>query len=375
LSPATQQLLAAYDGTSALTPQLHDALVAEFTGLLETWLPVRDLLESGGNDPSFVAEMDNDGYGHLRFGSGQLGRMPDAGMAFQAAYRTGNGTSGNVGAETITYLVLREEKLSGPVVLPRNPLAASGGVDPEPISEVKWFAPYAFRNVLERAITGNDYAVLAADNYRRLEERPAPSAGLCEAPFVKLQGAKATLRWTGSWYEALVAVDPLGSETARPELLQEIEAYLEPYRRMGQDLTVEGAAYVPLDLALAVCVLPDYLRGQVEAALLDVFSNTVLPDGSKGFFHPDNLTFGEGVYVSRIVAAAQAVTGVASVSVERLERYQVAARPPSAGLAFDSDEVPPLGVLTLGPFEIAQLDNDPSFPENGRLELALRGGR
>jgi hypothetical protein len=25
--------------------------------------------------------------------------------------------------------------------------------------------------------------------------------------------------------------------------------------------------------------------------------------------------------------------------------------------------------------EIAELDNDPSFPENGRLELIVRGGR
>ena len=351
----------------ALTGTLADGPAT----VVETWLPVRDLLESGSNDTSFVAEMDDDGYAHLRFGNGQLGKMPDAGAAFSAAYRTGNGTSGNIGTETITYLVVKE-KLSGPVMLPRYPLAASGGVDPEPVAEVKLLAPYAFRNTLERAITASDYATLAADNTRRLEERSAPPAGGCEPLFVKLQGAEATLRWTGSWYEALVALDPLGSETTSPTLREEVAAYLEPYRRMGQDLAVEGAEYVPLDLALSVCVPPDYLRGQVEHALLDVFSNSVLPDGTKGFFHPDNLTFGEGIDVSRIVAAAQAVPGVASVSVKRLERYQAEARPP---LASTPSTVPPLGVLTLGPFEIAQLDNDPSFPENGRLELTLRGGR
>ena len=32
------------------------------------------------------------------------------------------------------------------------------------------------------------------------------------------------------------------------------------------------------------------------------------------------------------------------------------------------------GFLPLGPFEIARLDNDPSFPENGVLKLDLRGG-
>ena len=36
--------------------------------------------------------------------------------------------------------------------------------------------------------------------------------------------------------------------------------------------------------------------------------------------------------------------------------------------------VPASGVLPMASMEIAQLDNDPSFPENGKLELILRGG-
>ena len=83
---------------------------------------------------------------------------------------------------------------------------------------------------------------------------------------------------------------------------------------------VTGVRYVPLDVELVVCVRPHYLRGHVEAALLDVFSNGALPNGKRGFFHPDNLTFGEGVYPSKLVAAAQAVPSVQSVTVTKLER-------------------------------------------------------
>jgi predicted phage baseplate assembly protein len=229
---------------------------------------------------------------------------------------------------------------------------------------VKLFAPHAFQDVLERAITADDYAALAADNSRRQEERPARA--VCSSPFVPLQGAKATLRWTGGWYEALVAIDPMNSEQPSSELLSEVRTYLEPYRRMGHDLTVANANYVPLYLALSVCILPDYLRAQVEESLLQVLGNGVQPNGELGFFNPNNLTFGEGIYVSKIVAAAQAVTGVASVAVTRFSRYQV-------GIA--AGPTPPLGVLPMGPFEIAQLDNDPSYPEHGRLEINLRGGR
>jgi hypothetical protein len=364
LSSATRKLLAKWKGASPVPANLVTALSADLSGLLEFWLPVTDLLESGANDFSFVAEMDNDGDGHLRFGDGRLGYQPDAGMAFQANYRIGNGTAGNVGAEAIQYLVLRDERLRGAGIQPRNPLPATGGTAHEPISEVKLFAPHAFQDVLERAITADDYAALAADNARRQEERP--SRAVCASPFVPLQGAKATLRWTGGWYEALVAVDPLNTDQVPAGLLSEVRNYLEPYRRMGHDLTVAAAIYVPLELVLSVCVLPDYLRAHVEEDLLQVLGNGVQPNGQTGFFNPNNLSFGEGIYVSKIVAAAQAVTGVASIEVKRLSRYQV---------DINNHSVPPFGVLTLGPFEIAQLDNDPSFPERGRLELKLRGGR
>ena len=33
------------------------------------------------------------------------------------------------------------------------------------------------------------------------------------------------------------------------------------------------------------------------------------------------------------------------------------------------------GVLPLGTDEIAQLDNDPNFPERGQLEIHVQGGR
>lgn len=162
----------------------------------------------------------------------------------------------------------------------------------------------------------------------------------------------------------LVVVDPRGREEADAALLKEIEGRLYRYRRIGHDLVVKSAHRVPLDIELLVCVLPHYLRGHVKAELLDVFSNRMLPDGRLGFFHPDNLTFGEGIYLSKLVAVVQAVAGVESVAVNKLERL-------SEG---PNDEIKN-GILPLGPLEIARLDNDPSFPENGRLTLILGGGR
>jgi len=309
------------------------------------WYPQRDLLSSQRQDHHFVVETDNDGRAHLRFGDGELGQMPEACMIFNGRYRVGNGPAGNVGAETITTMVTRNQTVSGVHLRPRNPLPAQGGTAPEPVSEVRLFAPGAFRKDRQRAITADDYAWLA--------ERHG-----------KLQHAAAALRWTGSWYQVQVAVDPIGTEEADEPLLEEIAGYLDRYRRMGHDLEVRPARYVPLDIELTVCVLPHYLRGHVEAALLDILSNRVLPDGRLGFFHPDNLTFGEGVYLSKLVSAAQVVTGVESVMVTKLERQ----------FEGPNGEIKS-GILPLGPLEIAQLDNDPSFPEHGALKLTMGGGR
>ncbi len=311
------------------------------------WLVQHDLLESQSEEYHFVVEMDNEGFAHLRFGNSELGRMPEAGTDFHATYRVGNGPLGNVGAAAISHIVFRNTLLSGVTLRPRNPFVVSGGTAPEPLAEVKLFAPHAFRSSknIQRAITADDYARLA-------ERNP------------KVHRAAAALRWTGSWYEVLVAIVPLGSEEADQSLLDEIAAYLEQFRRMGHDLKVVAARYVPLEIVMTICVLPHFLRGHVKAALLDAFSNRVLPNGQRGFFHPDNLTFGQGIAVSKLVAVAQVIVGVQSVEVTRLQRRF---DPKKGELKRE--------FLSIGPMEIAQLDNDPSFPEHGKIEFKMGGGR
>jgi hypothetical protein len=308
------------------------------------WSVRYDLIESQPGDANFVVEIDDNGYANLRFGDGSLGLQPAAGMTFQAAYRVGNGSAGNVGAESITRLVLAAERLTGYSLTLRNPLPAAGGTDPEPTAQVKLFAPYAFQTQLERAIIAADYAQLAEQN-----------------PHV--QSAAASLTWTGSWYEADVAIDPYGTEDPSADFLKRIQHHLECYRRIGHDLRVLPAVYVPIDLKLAVCALPGYAAGQVLEALLEVFSNRVLAGGALGFFNPDNLTFGENIYLSRIVAAGQAVPGVECVRVVRFHRL----------FSAPNGEIQN-GVLPLAVNEIAQLDNDPNYPEHGKLEIQVTGG-
>ncbi len=327
-----------------ITEELTAKLLANLRELTDSWSPRADLLDSDLDDPHFVAELDDDGYAHLRFGDGDAGRMPDVASAFVATYRTGNGRAGLVGPESIGHIAYRHG-LSEVVTNVRNPLPAAGAVDPESTAEVKMLAPKAFRKALERAVIADDYALLA--QYVRYPKRNP-----------RVQSATASLVWSGSWFKAGVAVDAFGSPLLEPDLQQSIEGSLHRYRRMGHDLGVEGADIVPLRVVLDLCIRPGYLRAHVVEAVQVAM---------REFFAPDNMAFGGAIYVSRIIGAVMRVDGVAEVHVVRLERL---AHGEIKNRDFHS------GFLEIGPTEVARLDNDPAAPENGLLELRdVRGGR
>jgi hypothetical protein len=305
-----------------------------------TWLPRRDLLASDAFALEFVVEGEDDGLAGLRFGDDEYGLRPGDGTQLMAKYRIGNGVAGNIGAGSLRHIVTTDARI-GAVY---NPLPARGGVDPEPVETVRQNAPSAFR-VQQRTVTPEDYARVA-------ERHPG------------VQRAAATLRWTGSWHTVFLSVDRVGGREVDEEFKKRLRAHLEQYRMAGHDLEINGPHYVPLEIELSVCVLPDYYRSDVKAALIQTLSNQSLPDGSRGFFHPDNFTFGQSVYLSALYSAVQAVQGVRFVEVPKFQR-----------LGLDSPEGLADGELKMSLLEIARLDNDPNFRDRGLLDLKLRGGQ
>lgn len=304
-----------------------------------TWEPRHDLLNSDRFAREFVVEMEEDRRATLRFGDDVHGKRPAAETTFSASYRIGNGKAGNVGADAIAHVVTDREEIVGV----RNPIPAQGGTDPEHVERVRLDAPQAFRTQ-ERAVTGADYAAMA-------ERHP------------EVQKAVASRRWTGSWHTVFVTVDRKGGQPVDAEFEQELRGFLERFRLAGHDLEIEPPRFVPLDIAVRVCVAPCYYRSMVKEALLETFSNQDLPGGRRGFFHPDRLTFGQPVYLGRVVAAAMEIPGVQHVEVVRFER--------SGQEPLDEFKE---GRIPMARLEIARLDNDPNAPENGKIEFIMEGG-
>jgi len=314
------------------------------------WLPMRDLLNSHRFAREFVVEMEENRRAYLRFGDGILGRRPTSDMS--ATYRVGNGRSGNVGAMSIFHVITTESGIEHVC----NPLPAEGGTDPELTEEVRLYAPQAFQ-IQQRAVTEADYAEVS-------QRHP------------EVQKAVATRRWTGSWHTIFITIDRKGGRLINAEFEADLRAFLERFRLAGHDVEIEPPHFVAIDIAFTVCVAPGYFRAHVKEMLFDVFSNRDLPDGTRGFFHPDNFTFGQPVYLSQVVAAIMQVPGVLWVDTNDTSLLP---EQPSQSNCFRRWGEPSHGELSEGlikmeRLEIAKLDNDPNSMENGKIEFYMEGG-
>ncbi|HEV3198225.1 MAG TPA: hypothetical protein VGZ73_09965 [Bryobacteraceae bacterium] len=322
----------------------------------QLWEPVPDLLNSSEFSTNFAVEVGDDGRPTVRFGDDEYGERPTGATRFNAVYRVGNGRTGNVGAESLAHVIQPTVAPLWPSVqFVRNPLPAQDGIDAETIEEVRQLAPAAFRAEQFRAVVEADYTAAA----RKLPE---------------VAGAVASFRWTGSWYTVFVGVDPRdpddlitlpgGRTRLAPALADRVRAFLTQFKLAGYDLEIRSAEFVPIELAFELCVKQDYFRGDVVEAVRLALSKGTNADGSVGFFDPGNFTFGQAVYLSRIYDAIQSVEGVLSVFVTTFRRFGKT----------DNGELA-TGILPIGSWEIARLDNDPDFKENGVIRITAGGGK
>jgi hypothetical protein len=317
------------------------------------WTLRPDLLSSGSLAREYIVETEEDGAAYLRFGFADGGWQPAVvGAALLATYRLGGGSAGNIGHDAIAYIAT-DSSAAGQIIGARNPLAASGGANPERTDAARLHAPHAFRSWEPPDDTGSSYdprafaaqaRCITADDYASVAMRHREVAE-----------AVAQLRWTGSWQTAVVYARRRG-QPEDPAFRDQLRAFLEPYRLAGYDVAVAAPLYVPLDVELVVYVDVDRRAPLVRAALLDALG------GPAGFFASTG--FGQPVHRSRLIARSAAVVGVARVDVTRFRRAGA-----SQGEAESEEHI------VIGPLEIARLDVLSHQAGYGCFSLRIEGGR
>jgi hypothetical protein len=278
----------------------------------------------------------------LRFGTGSFGGRSSPGSTFDVTYRVTAGAAGNVAADSITAVPFA---LSGVILSATNPFAASGGADEESLDQVRAAAPHAFRARQFRAVRAEDYDSTAE-----------------ELPWVVDAGT--AMRWTGSWLTVFTTAQPSGREQMTLDEHTCLIQLLDRRRIAGYEVYAPDPRYVGLDLVVVVCAQAWALRGEVEAAVAAELGTGKRPDGTPAFFAPGQLRFGTSLERSELEAAIQRAVGVDGVIEIEYRRR-----------GYLPDFVPMPETVTVGRDEIIRVDNDPSQPDHGSIEIVVEGGK
>ncbi|MCG8327015.1 MAG: hypothetical protein MI974_04980 [Chitinophagales bacterium] len=279
--------------------------------------------------------------GHtIRFGDGEFGATPAEGTIFKVVYRLGNGRRTNIPAGGLSFSADDWSEIDHI----SNPLPGMYGLDEEPIEQVRQLAPEAFQSITYRAVRPEDYAEAA--------ERLA-----------WVQSAGASLRWTGSWLSAFVTPDPLGAVVITENQREELNEQLDRFRQAGREAHISNPIYADMDFEITICVQPNAYKGEVKQRVLLALMGKGGVRPYRGYFSPDNFTFGTTLYRSALEAAIQSVEGVRAV-----QRIVFRRRGWFAWRLFRNLSYYP------GKDAIIRVENNPRFPERGSLKLKMTGG-
>lgn len=274
--------LSVLPSTIKITSTLNETVV--------NYRPTERIEDARPDDPVFTYEQHSDGSTSLQFGDGLSGSIPALHAVIEASYRVGGGVA-DVGANQIRTLV--EPIIPG--LLVNNPLAAFGGRDPESLRSVRINASRRLRTPLRRAVTLNDY-VLLANNY----------TGVQKAKAVSNHGAAVSVF-------ASPADDGTGEPVFTDEERQSLRAYLDAVSIAGTTVTVIDPVYVPVYVLLTVYCQPQARQEDVRQAVAEAVAN---------YFDFDNITFDYRLTVYELSAALTNISGLAFAQVDSISTQQ-----------------------------------------------------
>jgi predicted phage baseplate assembly protein len=287
------------------------------------WNQVPTLFGGRPGDRAYVLRTDEKGADYVQFGDGARGaRLPTGANNVRARYRKGIGAGGNVKPGALAQLLDRPLGVKGV----SNPMAASGGVDPEPEEDARGSIPLGVRT-LGRAVSLLDY-----------EDFARAFTGVAKA-----HAAVLTLR-AGRTIVVTVAFE--GGER-----LEDLGEALKKYGDPRVQVVVLAATSETFRVGLEVGVDEAFETGEVlsgvESALRAAYS-----------FDARALT--EPVFASDVVAVAHTVPGVLGIDLDLL--YKGTAPGPADRLLAQRPAVGPdgtpiaAGLLELSPDPFDELE-------------------
>lgn len=320
--PLTYISAATASGTeSTLEVRVNDVL----------WDEVSTLYDQPSGKRAYVTRHADDGSATVLFGDGKHGaRLPTGAENVKAAYRVGTGLDGMVDAGQISLLMTRPLGVKSV----SNPLAPTGGADPEALDDARRNAPLTVLT-LDRIVSVQDY-----EDFTRA--------------FAGIGKAQATLLWDGE--RRFVHLTVAGAEgSAVPDdsdLYANLLAAIDAARHPEEQVQVDTYGALTFGLDAGVLIDAAYVAENVLAAM-----KTALVEA----FSFARRSFGQSVTASEVLAVMQQVPGVVAVDLDALDGLDPFAHPRvSARVAiWEGQAAHPAQLLTVDPAAITLTQKTP----------------
>jgi uncharacterized phage protein gp47/JayE len=297
------------------------AIGAESTLTVKTdgiaWTEAPSLFGRRRGDQVYVLRTDDEGICTVTFGDGSAGgRLPSGQANIVATYRTGIGPDGAVAAGALTLLQTRPLGVRSV----ENPEGAAGAASPERLEDARRNAPMTVLT-LDRMVSRVDY-----EDFVR--------------SFAGIGKAQAAAIWRGGSHVVHVTVAAEGGDGVDPtsDLYRNLLAAIDQGRDPVLDVQVESFRKVCFHIRARVLIARDRSAEEVLVAV-----DTSLHDA----FSFDRREFGQPVLAAEVIAAIQAVPGVAASDLQELDVLDVAGNP-----------VPPLFATALAAHRATSVEDD-----------------
>jgi predicted phage baseplate assembly protein len=264
--------------TAANPGGVHSTLTVSVRGI--RWREVPSFFDIADDDEVYIIRQDDDGNSTIMFGDGVRGARLPAGAEVTARYRFGAGAA-SPPEGGITQLAKPVKGISSV----KNPVAAAGGADAEPASNMKTYAPRSAL-VFGRAVSIMDMEALAAG-------QPGVTA------------ARADWTWDAEAQQPGVQISYIGAASIASELRQALRGATAP----ATPIQVSPATAISADLDLDIRINPRYQASAVGVAVLQALT---APD--TGLLSPARIGIGKALFRSVIIANVLAVEGVETVA-------------------------------------------------------------
>lgn len=255
----------------------------------DLWTEVPYLYGHSPTERVFVTNVDQNGNRFVEFGDGveNGARLPTGTNNVIANYRQGLGSAGNVNASQLSTLLTRPLGLRSAI----NPVAATGGGDPQTLDDARATAPITVR-ALDRVVSLDDFGDFASAS-AAVGKAAAVWAwdGVRQVVCITVSGPAGSpiVPGTDQYTNLLGAIANAGDGTVPVRLC----SYVPRTFTVGATLTVDPA----LD--------PDQVVANAKAALQAAYSFS-----ARAFMQP--------IYRSEVIATLQNVAGVVALTLDTL---------------------------------------------------------